>query len=142
MGGTFDHLHEGHKFLIRTALSISETVEIGLTTQKLLETKKYYSKLEDYKTRQEKLKDFVKSFTDLERINVVEIKDWDDMNRYAQDPEYEGLVLSQETYDNALKLNDERENKGLKPLILIVIPLIKDGMDKKISSTSIRANID
>ncbi len=142
MGGTFDHLHEGHKFLLKTALSISESVEIGLTTQKLLEKKKYYSKLEDYKTRQEKLKDFVKSFTNLERINIVEIKNWDDMNRYAQDPEYEGLVVSQETYDNAIKLNDERENKGLKPLILIVIPLIKDGMDKKISSTSIRANID
>ncbi|GAG97631.1 unnamed protein product, partial [marine sediment metagenome] len=40
MGGTFDHLHEGHKFLLKTALSISEYVEIGLTTQKLLEKKK------------------------------------------------------------------------------------------------------
>ena len=141
MGGTFDHLHEGHKFLLKTALSISENVEIGLTSQKLLEKKKYYSKLEDYKTRQEKLKDFVKSFTNLERINIVEIKNWDDMNRYAQDPEYEGLVVSQETYENAVKLNDEREKKGLKPLILIVVPLIKDETKEKINSTSIRAKL-
>jgi pantetheine-phosphate adenylyltransferase len=141
MGGTFDHLHEGHKFLLKTALSISEFVEIGLTTQKLLEKKKYYSKLEDYQTRQEKLKDFVKSFTNLERINIVEIKNWDDMSRYAQDPEYDGLVVSQETYDNALKLNNERKEKGLKPLILIVVPLIKDETEKKFSSTSIRAKM-
>ena len=141
MGGTFDHLHEGHKFLLKTALSISEFVEIGLTTQKLLEKKKYYSKLEDYQTRQEKLKDFVKSFTNLERINIVEIKNWDDMSRYAQDPEYDGLVVSQETYDNALKLNNERKEKELKPLILIVVPLIKDETEKKFSSTSIRAKM-
>ncbi|MHA2259846.1 MAG: pantetheine-phosphate adenylyltransferase, partial [Promethearchaeota archaeon] len=30
MGGTFDHLHEGHKLLLKTALSVSEFVEIGL----------------------------------------------------------------------------------------------------------------
>ncbi|MHA1932841.1 MAG: pantetheine-phosphate adenylyltransferase [Promethearchaeota archaeon] len=141
MGGTFDHLHEGHKLLLKTALSISEFVEIGLTTQKLLENKKYYSTLEDYQTRQEKLKDFVKSFTDIERIIIVEIKNWDDMSGYAQDPEYEGLVVSQETYENALKLNNEREEKGLKPLILIVVPLIKDENSQKISSTSIRKKI-
>ena len=141
MGGTFDHLHEGHKFLLKTALSISEFVEIGLTTQKLLEKKKYYSKLEDYQTRQEKLKDFVKSFTNLERINIVEIKNWDDMDRYAQDPEYEGLVVSQETYENAVKLSETREKIGLEPLILIVIPIFKDKNNQKLSSTSIRKKL-
>ncbi len=141
MGGTFDHLHEGHKFLLKTALSISENVEIGLTSQKLLEKKKYYSNLEDYKTRQDKLKEFINSFANLERINIVEIKNWDDMSRYAQDPEYEGLVVSQETYENAVKLNDKREKIGLQPLILIVIPIFKDKNNQKISSTSIREKL-
>ncbi len=141
MGGTFDHLHEGHKFLLKTALSISEIVEIGLTTQNLLENKEFYSELEDYKTRQEKLKDFIKTFTNLERINIVEIKNWDDMDRYAQDPEYEGLVVSQETYENAVKLSETREKIGLDPLILIVIPIFKDKNNQKISSTSIREKL-
>ena len=66
---------------------------------------------------------------------------WEDMNKYAQDPEYEGLVVSQETYNNALNLNNNREEKGLDPLILIVIPLIKDKNNKKISSTAIRENL-
>ena len=63
------------------------------------------------------------------------------MNKYAQDPEYEGLIVSQETYENVLKLNNNREEMGLKPLILIVIPIIKDKNKKKISSTSMRDNM-
>jgi pantetheine-phosphate adenylyltransferase len=126
---------------LKTALSISEFVEIGLTSQHLLEKKQYTSKLEDYRTREEKLRSYLNSIADLNRINIVEIKNWADMDKYAQDPEYEGLVVSQETYDNAVKLNDNREKIGLKPLVLIVIPLIKDKEENKISSTSIREKI-
>ncbi len=141
MGGTFDHLHDGHKFLLRTALKLSHNIEIGLTSQNLLKNKKASSKLEDYNTRETNLKAFISTFTNINRINVVEIKNWDDMNKYAQDPEYEGLIVSQETYENALKLNKNREEMGLEPLILIVIPIIKDKNKKKISSTSIRENM-
>lgn len=84
---------------------------------------------------------FIKSIADLKRINIVEIQNWADMDKYAQDPEYEGLIISQETYENALKLNENREKKGLKPLVLIVIPLLKDINQDKISSTSIRENL-
>ena len=97
---------------MKTALSISELVEIGLTSQELLKKKLYASKLEDYYTRKENLKNYIKSITDLNRINIVEIKNWAEMDKYAQDPEYEGLVISQETYENALKLNENREKKG------------------------------
>ncbi|MFX0142032.1 MAG: pantetheine-phosphate adenylyltransferase [Candidatus Hodarchaeota archaeon] len=141
LGGTFDHLHDGHRFLLKTALSISELVEIGLTSQELLKKKQFSSKLEDYGTRKENLLKFIDSFADLKRINIVEIKNWADMDKYAQDPEYEGLVVSQETYENAVKLNINREKKGLKPLVLIVIPLIKDRENNKISSTSIRETL-
>ena len=141
LGGTFDHLHEGHKFLLKTALSISELTEIGLTSQELLKNKQYSSKLEDYETRNENLKSYISSIANLNRVNIVEISNWSDMDKYAQDPEYDGLVVSQETYDNALKLNENRMKKGLKPLVLIVIPLIKDTQDNKISSTFIREKL-
>ena len=141
MGGTFDHLHEGHKFLLRTAISISESIEIGLTSQNLLEQKQYVSKLEDYETRKKNLKEFLASFSDLKRTNIVEIKNWDDMNNYAQSPDYDGLILSQETYENAIKLNENREKIGLKPLILIVIPILRDKNNQKLSSTAIREKL-
>jgi pantetheine-phosphate adenylyltransferase len=107
----------------------------------LLKNKQFSSKLEDYKTRKKKLKRFIQTIADLSRINIIEIKNWTDMDKYAQDPEYEGLVVSQETYENALKLNKNREKKGLKPLVLIVIPLLTDDNKNKISSTSIRKKI-
>ena len=97
--------------------------------------------MEGYETRKENLKNYLGSFTDLKRINIVEIKNWADMDKYAQDPEYEGLIVSQETYENALKLNENREEKGLKPLILIVIPLLKNKYNIKISSTLIRKGL-
>ena len=141
MGGTFDHLHDGHKFLLKTALNLSKTIEIGLTSQKLLKNKKAPSKLEDYDTRKNKLKTFISTFTDINRVNIVEIRNWDDMATYSQDPEYEGLIVSQETYSNAVKLSEQREAKGLGPLILIVIPLLKDKNNKRISSTAIREEL-
>ena len=141
MGGTFDHLHEGHKLFIKIALSISEKVEIGLTTQDLLKNKQFSLALEDFETRKEHLELFISSTTDLKRVKIVEIRNWVEMDKYAQDPDYDGLVVSQETYNNALKLNESREKKGLNSLVLIVIPLIKDKENKKISSTSIREKI-
>ena len=142
MGGTFDHLHDGHKFLLRTALNLSHNIEIGLTSQNLLKNKKISSKLEDYNTRERNIKNFICSFTDLNRVNIVEIKNWDDMAKYSQDPGYEGLILSQETYSNAVKLNELREEKGMNSIILIVIPLLKDKNNRKISSTAIREKLE
>jgi pantetheine-phosphate adenylyltransferase len=139
MGGTFDHLHEGHKFLISTALSISEKVVIGLTTENLLKNKKYFSKLEDYKTRENNLTTFIKTITDLNRVEIIELNDH--YGPPVNEPEYEGLIVSQETYKTGVEINEIREKNGFKPLIIIVIPMIKDNNHKKISSTAIREKI-
>ena len=127
---------------MKIALTISHFIEIGLTSQELLKKKKAASKLEDYTIRETNLKKYISSFTDLNRVSIVEIKNWDDMAKYSQDPDYEGLILSQETYSNAVKLNELREENGLNPLILIVIPLLKDKNNKKISSTAIREKLE
>ena len=108
----------------------------------MLKNKKTPSKLEDYDTRKNKLKKFISTFTDLNRVSIVEIRNWDDMAKYSQDPEYEGLIVSQETYSNAVKLSQQREAKGLSQLILIVIPLLKDKNNKILSSTAIREELE
>lgn len=139
MGGTFDHLHAGHKFLLETALSVSNKVVIGLTTDILLKNKKYSEKIEDYNTRKQNLEDFIREITDIDRVEIVELKD-----RYGppiHEPEYEGIVASQETYPGALKINDIRESKDFKPLVIVIIPLIKDRENKRISSTRIREKL-
>ncbi|MHA1335194.1 MAG: phosphopantetheine adenylyltransferase [Promethearchaeota archaeon] len=140
LGGTFDHLHKGHKFLIKTALNISKKVVIGLATESLLRNKKYRNKIESYNIRKQNLEKFISEFTDLNRVEIIKLDD--PLGPPAIDPKYEGLVVSSETYQGALKINEIRESRGLKPLIIIVIPMIKDKDNRKISSTSIREKLN
>ena len=139
MGVTFDHLHEGHKSLIKTALSISNNIVIGLTTEKLLKNKKAASKLENYETRKRNLEDFIKTIADINRIQIIELNDI--YGPPINEPDYDGIVVSQETYKVAVKINEIRESNGFKPLIIIVISIIKDENNQKISSTSIREKL-
>ncbi|TFF87238.1 MAG: pantetheine-phosphate adenylyltransferase [Promethearchaeota archaeon] len=139
MGGTFDHLHEGHKYLIETALKVANKVVLGLTTQKMLKRKKFAEKLEAFETRKKNIEEFLQSIDALERVEIIELS-----NPYGppiNEPEYDGLVVSQETFLNAVRLNELRESNGFKPLVMIIIPMLigKDGT--RISSTAIREQL-
>ncbi len=139
MGGTFDHLHDGHKFLIKTALLFSKKIVIGLTTEDLLKKKKHAAKIENYKTREQNLKAFIDSIGHLNRVEIVPLND--PYGPPVHEPEYEGIIASQETYKNALKINEIRESKNFTPLIIIVIPMIKDRNKNILSSTAIREKL-
>ncbi len=139
MGGTFDHLHDGHKFLIKTALLFSKKIVIGLTTENLLKKKKHAAKIENYKTREQNLKTFIGSIGQLNRVEIIPLND--PYGPPVHEPEYEGIIASQETYKNALKINEIRESKSFTPLIIIVIPMIKDRNKNILSSTAIREKL-
>jgi pantetheine-phosphate adenylyltransferase len=139
LGGTFDHLHEGHRLLIKTALKVSEKIVIGLATEDLLKNKKYSQKLEGYETRKNNIEKFISSFADLDRVKIVELNE--PYGPPIKEEKYQGLVVSQETYSTALKINEKRREKGFPPLILVVIPIIKNEKNEKISSTTIRKDI-
>lgn len=139
MGGTFDHLHDGHKFLIKTALLFSKKIVIGLTTENLLKKKKHAAKIENYKTREQNLKTFIGSIGQLNRVEIIPLND--PYGPPVHEPEYEGIIASQETYKNALKINEIRESKNFTPLIIIVIPMIKDRNKNILSSTAIREKL-
>ena len=138
-GGTFDRLHDGHKLLIETALKVSNKVVIGLTTQKMLKRKKYASKIEDYETRKKNLENFISSIADLDRVEVIELN-----NPYGppiKEPEYEGIIASEETFLNSVRLNDLRVANGFKPLIVVLIPMVMGKSERRLSSTDIRAKL-
>ena len=139
MGGTFDHFHDGHKFLIETALLFSKKVVIGLTTENLLKKKKHAAKIENYKTREQNLEAFIDSIGHLNRVEIIPLND--PYGPPIHEPEYEGIIASQETYKNALKINEIRESKSFTPLIIIVIPMIKDRNKNILSSTAIREKL-
>ncbi len=121
------------------ALSLSEKVVIGLTSDNLLTKKKFHSKIENYQKRLEFLKFYISDTSDLSRVEIVKLED--PYGPPINEADYEGIIVSQETYQGALNINQIREEKGFKPLIIIVIPLILDKNKNKISSTSIRATL-
>ncbi len=139
LGGSFDHLHEGHKILIQTALTVSRSVVIGLTTGNLLKDKKFSSKIQDYQTRKKNLLEYLESTDKRERVTIIKLNE--PYGPPVNEKRYEALVVSQETYKTGLKMNEIRKKKGYPPLILVVIPLIKDEQNKKLSSTTIRRNL-
>lgn len=92
VGGTFDHLHIGHKLLLTmfafvlgrrqasTAASTSSTLTVGITGDALLQNKKYAEHLESWKRRQESVHGFLSSLVyfgspDDERIHIQEVND-------------------------------------------------------------------
>lgn len=139
MGGTFDHLHQGHKYLIQTGLSFSKKLVIGLASDAMLKNKDYASKIEPYHVRKHNLETFLASVSGLEKVEIIKLEDT--YGPPIHEPEYEGIIVSQETYKTALKINEIRTEKGFSPLLIIVIPIIKDKRNLKISSTSIRKQL-
>jgi len=140
MGGTFDHLHQGHKYLIQTGLSFSKKLVIGLTSDEMLKSKKYASKIEPYQIRKRNLEKFIRSISSLERVDIVQLDDA--YGPPINESDYEGIIVSQETYNGALKINEIRVEKGYNPLLIIVIPMIKNSNNDIISSTAIRKELN
>jgi len=140
MGGTFDHLHEGHKLLISTALSVSKKIVIGLTSESLLKKKKFFSKMQSYDDREDAIISYVSETSDLSRVEIMKLED--PYGPPIHEKDYEGIIVSEETYQNALTINKMRESNGFKPMIIIVIPILKDSNSNKISSTAIRAKME
>ena len=44
LGGTFDHLHEGHKNLLKMAKKMGSHILIGLTSDEIVKHKKHSNK--------------------------------------------------------------------------------------------------
>ncbi|KAL8903716.1 MAG: hypothetical protein Q9171_007304 [Xanthocarpia ochracea] len=73
VGGTFDHLHAGHKLLlsmtalvlntnIQPGVEVERSLTVGITGDKLLENKKYREHLQDWHQRQAAVQSFLLAF--------------------------------------------------------------------------------
>ncbi len=138
VGGTFDRLHLGHKALLRRAFEIGEYVYIGLTSDEMIEGKPHAEKILPYEFR---LRDLLK-FMEVNGYQNYRIMKIDNAIGFAGEMKsLEAIVVSEETYKGAVLVNKVREERGLKALQIVTIPLVKSSLGPKISSTLIRAGL-
>ena len=135
MGGTFDAIHSGHMALLNKAFSISSKVIIGLTSDQLA-TKKGKNLVNDYSKRLSLLKSVIeKNFPNISyEISKLE----NDFGPAVIEGSVKALVVSEETSNKGLLLNELRAERNLPPVKIVVVPMVlaKDG--KAISTSRIK----
>jgi len=136
--GTFDHLHDGHKHLLRTAFRLGQKVAIGLTSDTMLENKSRKHLVQSYSERHGKLKEFLKSECDVNKCLVFPI---DSKEGGADEMEdLEALIVSDEisVVQNAFEINEKRLENKLRRFHIIVVPRVRTTDGRPLSSSRIR----
>ncbi|KAF9791216.1 hypothetical protein BJ322DRAFT_1104878 [Thelephora terrestris] len=121
LGGTFDHLHAGHKILLSMAVWLSRRkVIVGVTDENLLVNKANKHVLESLTHRIDRVRSFLTSFKPSLEYEIVPIHDV-----YGPpDPEIQALVVSKETLSGAAAIDRKRKELGFPPLETFVIDVI------------------
>ena len=123
VGGTFDGLHYGHRKLLTLAISSVEPTNgkllIGITSDDMLTSKKLSEYIPSLDDRIYNVKQFLNALSPglKNRINIVVLND--PFGPPAHQDNIDALVLSHETLENGILLNDIRKKKGLKELKLL-----------------------
>ncbi|TFY67042.1 hypothetical protein EVJ58_g1878 [Rhodofomes roseus] len=123
LGGTFDHLHAGHKILLSMGAWISrEKLIVGVTDDVLLKNKVHKEVLEPLPVRTARVRGFLELFKPGLQYDVVPISDV--YGPTAWDPNIQALVASKETLPGAASIHKHREENGLPALRTFVIDVI------------------
>ncbi|THU81257.1 Nucleotidylyl transferase [Dendrothele bispora CBS 962.96] len=129
LGGTFDHLHAGHKILLSMAAWIANTkIIVGVTDTSLLTSKAYHAYLEPLSTRITNVRHFLSLFRPGLEYDIVPINDV--YGPTGWDPNVQALVVSQETLKGADAIATHRASKSLPPLRTFVIDVISHDSEK------------
>lgn len=130
-GGTFDVLHKGHSALLKKGLSLGE-ITVGLTSDKMAKrTKK--RKVRDFRSRKKDLENFLKR-SSAKKYRIVKIED-----KFGPTlkEDFNYIVVSPETYENALLINEKRRKKNRRPIKIVKIKFVYGKNGKPISATDI-----
>lgn len=131
VGGTFDKFHDGHKKLLSTAFEIGESIEIGVTSDEFGGLK---GDIDSCEERMGNLKSF---FSDKSNFVVIPLND--PYGTTIFDPDFEAIVVSEETEPTAVKINEIRVSKGMDPIDIVVVSFVLAYDGNPISSTRIRS---
>lgn len=136
-GGTFDHLHQGHKLFLRFGLSLGKKLIIGITSDSYVVRRKAEG-IERYSLRRKRLETFLRQEKAQKNTTIIPI---DDVFGPTTSEEFLGsaILVTPATKKGALLINRERKKRGFTPLKILVFREVitaKDGT--ALSSTRIR----
>ena len=135
-GGTFDEIHTGHIALLSKAFQAGKKVIIGVSSDEF--AKKKGKRLNHkFDERVENLKKMIKK--EFRNANYEIAKLDGDFGPAVTTDEVGALVTSSETRIKGKLLNRMRAKKGLKPVEVIAVEMVRAEDGSPISSTRIRA---
>ena len=135
MGGTFDVIHSGHMALLSKAFSISSKVIIGLSSDQLA-TKKGKNLANDYSKRLSLLKSMIEKSFPNSAYEVSKLEN--DFGPAVIEGSVKALVVSEETSNKGLLLNELRAERNLPSVKIVVVPMVLAEDGKSISTTRIK----
>lgn len=143
LGGTFDHIHDGHKILLTIgAFLTSERLIVGLTDQQLLVNKKFKDMLQNFQKRRANIESFIQLLKPSLKVEIIPLNDV--CGPTGTVPEIESLIVSQETLSGGQIVNKTRQERQMRPLEIVVVNVLgsnggeHDNWKGKLSSTDIR----
>ncbi len=131
VGGTFDHFHRGHEKLLNKAFEIGNYIMVGVTSNEFGGRK---GNIEPCSKRMSELEEFLQKFDSRYTVKRLE----EPYGPTVHDPQIDAIVVSRETEPVAHKINEIRQEKGIKSLEIFVIDWVLAEDGKPISSTRIR----
>ena len=134
VGGTFELIHKGHRFLLAKAFALGDEVLIGLTSDHLASSTRSRM-VRPYRDREWALQAFLDRTYPARDFEIKRIDDR--FSPAAHIPDLDILVVSENTHGTGLEINAARVGNGLPPLRLVAIPHVLADDGRPISSTRV-----
>jgi len=138
LGGTFDPIHDGHRALFRRAFGIGD-VTVGLTSDDLATETRHVER--HVRPFDERRADLEVELAELAAPygRAFEVAPLTEPTGIAVEPQFDDLVVSPETKPGGDRINEIRDERGLAPLDVHVVPHVRAQDGGIISSTRIVA---
>ncbi len=139
LGGTFDHLHAGHKHILTQAFAFAKHITIGITSDDFVKGKKLSGSIQPYEVRTGVLKEYLLAKKVNARVSFEELHDI--YGSAATRIDIDAIIVTSDSEPNAHKLNKKRSENNRPKLYLMRVPLLTDTSGMVISSSRIRQGI-